>query len=401
MSLPRMLVLDHTAQEGGAELALVRLSRQLNAIGGDVSVLLFADGPLRARLKETGVRTAVLPLDTNVATASRHEILVLRRLLRTVATAVRFVPRLVRTIRGSRADIVVANTLKSAVFATLAAPLSGRPWVWHIHDRIAPDYLPHLVVFGLRFLAAVAPRAIIVNSQATLFTLPKLARRRATIAYPGLPAEAFMQALPFVPPAVGIVGRLSPTKGQREFIRAAVTVSADFPDLRFRVVGGALFGEGAYESEVRALAARTGIADRIEFTGWVANAAVHVRDLTLLVHASPVPEPFGQVVVEAMAAGVPVIATAAGGVSEILDESSVGRELPSEGWRETPTGVLVRPGDADALAAAIGAALVDHDGRARRAIAARKDAEARFTIEHTAEVVAGVMCAAAKPRAIR
>lgn len=130
MSLPRMLVLDHTAQEGGAELALVRLSRQLNAIGGDVSVLLFADGPLRARLKETGVRTAVLPLDTNVATASRHEILVLRRLLRTVATAVRFVPRLVRTIRGSRADIVVANTLKSAVFATLAAPLKiGRAHV--------------------------------------------------------------------------------------------------------------------------------------------------------------------------------------------------------------------------------------------------------------------------------
>jgi glycosyltransferase involved in cell wall biosynthesis len=379
---PRVLVLDHTAQEGGAELALVRLVGALrDAV--ELRVLLFADGPLRERLSAAGAQVAVLPLDQRIATARRDGILAGAG--RSALGAARFVPRLVRAIRGSGAELVVATSLKSAVFACVAAPLAGRRWVWHLHDRLAPDYLPAPLAAGMRMLAVLGPRVIVANSRATLATLPASARRKAVIAYPGLPAEAFAPVtVPAAPPVVGIIGRVSPTKGQREFLGAASIVARSRPDVRFRVVGGALFGEDDYEAELRDRAAALGLGDRVEFTGWVDDVAVRLRELTVLVHASPVPEPFGQVIVEAMAAGVPVIAAAAGGVPEILDPRGA---RSTAGWRRTALGVLVEPGDPAAIASAVDALLDDPAGRARTAATARADAERRFGIERTAEIV--------------
>jgi len=388
MAKPRVLMLDHTAQVGGAEIALLRLIGTLRSRDTlDLRVLLFADGPLRGRLAATGVPTVVLRLEDGIATAARDRIVA--GAARSAFGAVRFALRLARGIRGSRADLVVANSLKSAAFAFVAAPLAGRPWVWHLHDRLAPDYLPRPLVTAMHLVAALGPRAIIANSRATLETLPARARRRATVAYPGLPPEAFARATttPSLP-MVGIVGRISPTKGQREFLLAAATLAEGRPDVRFAVIGGALFGEDEYAAELRELARSVGLADRIEFTGWVADAAEHLRGLSLVVHSSPVPEPFGQVVVEAMAAGIPVIATAAGGVPDILDP--LGSRDRVVGWRSTSTGVLVAPGDPAALAAAMAAVLAGEVDRAGMAEAAFVDAANRFTIERTADEVVRV-----------
>ncbi|WP_345752397.1 glycosyltransferase [Microbacterium rhizophilus] len=382
----RVLVVDHTGQEGGAELALLRVLERLHGTRADVRAVLFSAGPFAGRLRAAGVPTAVLALDPTVNGTSRERVLSPATLARSLARTARFVPRLARAIREARAELVVANSLKAAILTAVAAPLAGRRWVWHLHDRLARDYLPTPLVAALRTLAVLGPRAIVVNSRATLATLPTAARRKATLAYPGLAAGAFETApAPEGAPLVGLIGRVSPTKGQREFLEAAAVVSPSYPDVRFRVVGAALFGEAAYEAEIRALPGSLGIADRVEFTGWVPDVGPHLRELTLLVHASPVPEPFGQVVVEAAAARVPVVATAAGGVPEILDPgwADSGRD---DAVRVAPLGLLVRPGDVDALAGAIRLALDDPPARAARAAAAAADA-ARFAIERTAERV--------------
>jgi glycosyltransferase involved in cell wall biosynthesis len=386
----RVVVLDHTAKEGGAELALLRLAEALPREAVDVRVLLFEDGPLRGRLREAGIPTAVLELDPAVATASRDS--VLGGIGRTALVSLGFVPRLARAIRGARAGLVVANSLKSAVFAAFAAPLAGRRWVWHLHDRLASDYLPRPLVVAMRTLAVLGPARIVVNSRATLATLPRRAQAKAVVAYPGLPDTAFaVGGMPSTGgPVVGIVGRLSPTKGQREFLEAAAAVAGKHPEARFVIVGAALFGEDAYADELRTLAARLGVAERVEFTGWIADVAPQLRRLSVLVHASPVPEPFGQVVVEAMAAGIPVVATAAGGIPEILDETGDPdrpRNVGDARWRATPTGMLVRPGDSAALAEALEVVLDDPGATAARAEAARDAAERRFTIARTTETV--------------
>lgn len=387
--LPRVLVVDHTAQESGGQLALHRVAALLHGDRADIRALIFDAGPFVDRLRGVGIETVVVPLDAAVNTTSRDRLLSPASLARSLGQAIGFVPRLARAIRGSGAELVVANTLKSAVFTALAAPLAGRRWIWHLHDRIARDYLPGPLVAAMRALAVVGPRAIVVNSEATLATLPAVAKRKATLAYPGLAADAFATGeLREGAPVVGIVGRISPTKGQREFLLAAAALAQRHPDLRFEVVGAALFGESDYEADVRALPERLGIADRVEFTGWVSDPAARLRGLTLLVHASPVPEPFGQVVAEAMAAGVPVVAMDAGGVPEMLDpDASAPETAAGSGVRVTRSGILARPGDPDALADAIGIALADASARAARADAARADAQRRFTIEATADAV--------------
>ncbi|MBD8078967.1 glycosyltransferase [Cellulosimicrobium arenosum] len=372
----RVLVLDHTARPSGAELALLRLCE---ALGPDVSVrcVLFADGPLVGRLRTLGVPTRVLPLDRRVGGASRTALArpALGH-LRSAFALVRFQRDLLRLIRVTGPDVVHTTSLKADLLALLPAVLARRPLVWHIHDRIASDYLPRALVRLVR-VAALVPAALVANSRATASTLG----RSAVVAYPGLaPGQVRpgRRTPPSGPPVVGLLGRISPTKGQLELVRAVPFVLRRHPGTTFRMVGAPTFGEHEYEAVVRAEAERLGVAPSITWVGAVTDPSDELDRLAVLVHASPVPEPFGQVVVEGMARGVPVVATDAGGVPEI-----VGRGAQA-------LGELVAPGDVRALGEAIVAVLDDPVGSAERAERARVTVAERFTARRTAQTVTAV-----------
>lgn len=379
----RVVVLDHTAQLGGAELALLRTCRALDPARVEVTVVLFADGPLADRLREAGVAVRVLPLDPRIARTDRAA--AGRSALgaaRSAAATLPFVARLATLLRDLQPDVVHTTSLKADVIGLPAARLARRPLVWHVHDRIAEDYLPAPVARALRVLARRGPRHVVVNSRATAGTLLPLPRGW-TLAYPGLAPEQ-VAADPAARPApaapvVGLVGRISPTKGQREFVAAAALLAERFPAARFRLVGAALFEEQAYEDELRAQIAALGLADRVELTGWVGDPVAEIDRLSVLVHASPVPEPFGQVVVEGMARGVPVVATAGGGVDEIA--------VAADG---TPRCLLVPPRDVPALAEAVARVLDRPEEAAARADRAWKDVQADYAIARTAELLTAV-----------
>ncbi|MET0296648.1 MAG: glycosyltransferase, partial [Microbacterium sp.] len=302
--------------------------------------------------------------------------------------------RLVAVLREEDADLLVANSLKAAVLLGLVS--GRRPWVWHLHDRLATDYLATPVVLALRVLARFGPRRIVANSLATASTAGRLPSGRVAVAYPGIESSAF--ARPKRSPGrgpIGIVGRIAPTKGQREFVEAAALVAESHPRSRFRIVGAALFDDAGYARTLDERIAASGLGDRLEQTGWSDSPAAEFRRLRMLVHASPVPEPFGQVIVEAIAVGTPVVATDAGGVGEILDPRGRAVEI-ADGVRRAPNGLLVRPGDAGALAAAIAWTLDHRPEAADSARAAHDDARARFTIERTWAVVSTVWWSAAR-----
>lgn len=397
MSQQRTLVLSHTAQQGGAELALVRVVEELRERGHDAHVVLFAHGSLEMDLAAASIPTTVCTADARLTEASRAEALGPRQLLSRLGSLLRFIGRLRSTIAASGADLVVANTLKSAVLAAFAAPAAGRAWVWHLHDRLTPDYLPRPLRMLMALIALWGPRVIVVNSRATLATLPRRAQGKAVVVYPGLTDRSFVDHAPESPRVVGIVGRVSPTKGQREFIEAARSVAVSHPDVRFRVVGTALFGELDYEAELLRSVDEGELHGLVDFTGWVSDVPAQISRLSVLVHASPVPEPFGQVITEAFAASVPVIAAASGGAVEIMDASGESR-LGADGLRRTDVGVLVRPGDAAALARAITDVLDDPDGARARATTARAVARDRFGIEKTADAVASAWSRARRQR---
>lgn len=171
----------------------------------------------------------------------------------------------------------------------------------------------------------------------------------------------------------GIVGQLQEWKGQKVFLRAARHVIEARPDARAWVIGSAPAGGEAYAHELRALAHELGIADRLVFTGFVTDVPGFIRLLDVVVHASTHPEPFGRVIVEAMLAGRPVVASDAGGPREII--------VPER------TGLLVPPGDHRAMSRAILRLLEDDALRARMADAARSEALRRFSAEQHARRV--------------
>lgn len=375
----RVAILDHTAELGGVELALVRFMDAL-ASRDDVQarVIVFADGPLVERLRERGHEVEVLPLDEALGATSRQEAAGALRAVTSAVRATPFVLRLARRLRELDVDVVHATTLKADLLGVPAARLARRPLVWHVRDRIAPDYLPAPLVHLMRAVARTGPRRVIANSRATAETLP--GARGLDVAHPGLAPEQLADAPRPLPQdrVVGIIGRISPTKGQLEFVRAAARIAERHPDVTFRIIGSPMFGHEEHEGEIRDEIARLGLGDRVQLPGFSADPTAELDRMTLAVHASPVPEPYGQVVAEAMARGVPVIATDAGGVPEVVGDGPV------------PVGWLVDPGDVAALAAAMHAALADPAEAERRGVAGWERARAELGIGPSADTITRV-----------
>jgi len=349
--LPTQVVyLDHTAVLSGGELALARLLPALDAV--DPYVILGEDGPLAERLRATGVVVEVLPMPSQAREVRRDRVRAGRLPLGpAMATAV-YILRLAHRLRRLRPHLVHTNSLKAAIYGGLAARLAGVPVVWHVRDRIAGDYLPSSAARLVQTLARWLPAGVIANSQSTLDTLGPLKCPTAVVPSPIDPTLIHRPRPPRggQPFTAVMMGRLAPWKGQHVFLEAFAKAFPGGPE-RALVVGGALFGEIDYERQLHSLAARLGLTDRVEFTGHVDDVAVELDRADVLVHASVIPEPFGLVVVEAMACGVAVVAAAAGGPSEVITDGV--------------DGLLYPPGDYDALGAALRDLAADRDVRDR------------------------------------
>ena len=343
-------------------------------------MILFSDGPLRARLEENGIDTLVLPLDPRIVDVRKDNLgggTLLH--LRDAWVSLKFVLRLSRELRRRRIQIVHTNSLKADVLGGVAARLAWIPVIWHVRDRIAEDYLPKPVVKVFRLLTRLIPQRVISNSQATLNTLRirgegPMSKSGFCVVHDG--AEIFAEPVPAARPehlTVGLVGRISPWKGQHIFLKAISLVRSKVPQARFQIIGAALFSETDYEKQMKELAVSLGVTDIVDFMGFRDDVPQLVDQMDVLVHASTIGEPFGQVVLEGMAAGKPVIATRGGGVPEFVQDGV--------------TGLLVPMGDAEAMAQAMAKLLGDARLRSELGTRARRHVIDGFTVRHTAQNV--------------
>ncbi len=273
--------------------------------------------------------------------------------------------------------LVHSNGIKSHLLGAWIK--GGAKLLWHVRD------FPPAGEAG-RLLGAAARRAdgVVANSyavaQAWKARYPRLGGR-IEVAHNGvnLPqfahgqGELFRQRHQLWPgaPLVGMIGVLAPWKGQEIFIQAARRVLDVRPDTRFLIVGDDVYdtaGHGGRRQELERMAAGLGLSDALRFTGFVdEEIADAYAALDLAVHASTRPEPFGRVVIEAMAAGKPIIAADDGGVPEIIRHGE-------NGW-------LTPPGDVEALALAILKLLEDQDLRAKLAGRAKSDVKLNYSAE--------------------
>ena len=400
----RILYVDHTAKLGGGEIALLHLTQHLDRARFTPVVLLSSDGPLRAKLQEAGVEVHVLAISASVLEA-RKDSLGLNSLLRLrdAWRVLGYILALARFIRAQRIALVHTNSLKADVLGGVAARLAHVPLLWHIRDRIDSDYLPRPVVWLFRLLCRWVPNYVIANSESTLETLSlsqhstavysgidiasrirvvhdgvKRLPNQVPLVYEGLHSSGMATAgrSSIFAPKIGLVGRISPWKGQHIFLQAASRVHERFPEARFQIIGSALFNEEVYEAQIQQLTRTLALEECVEFLGFREDVPQLIAEFDVLVHASTSAEPFGQVIVEGMVAGKPVVATDGGGAKEIVVNGE--------------TGLLVPMGDSEAMADAVLFLLDNPEAASEMGRLGHQRACELFSIERTARKIEAV-----------
>lgn len=370
---------------GGAERSLLVLLEALDRQRFPPTVVTFEDGPLVARVRSAGVPVDRVPLPPVLLGATqRYCAYSPVQALALTAAAGPAVARLRSAVRRLDPAIVHTNGIKAHVLGGVAGRLAGVPVVWHLRD------FPHAGRTGrfLRALARVVPTHVIVNSEAVGASLGR--PHGVTCVHNGVDLHAFspdVDGAPFradlgIDPAslvIGLVAHLTPWKGHLVFLEACATIAAAHRNCRFVLVGAPVYGTDGhdrYAQDVADAIERLGLRDRVIRTGFRDDMPVVMRGLDVLVHASSEPEPFGRTLIEAMASGRPVVATAAGGAREVVVEGE--------------TGYLVPPRDAGALAENVLRLADDQALREKLGRAGRERAEARFSATRHARSVEAV-----------
>ncbi|GLH76785.1 glycosyl transferase [Bradyrhizobium sp. SSBR45G] len=345
MSRERVLFVDHTGQIGGAELIL------LDVVQGrtESSAFLFERGPLAKALAERGLSVITSHWGLGLSRFRRDSSWL--KALPLAGGLAAITAELARIAR--RHDVVYANSQKAFVLAAIANLAARKPLIWHLHDIISPAHFGALQRRTQVFLANRFAAKVIVPSEAAAAAFIEAGGRRSLVevvpnglAIEPVPAsrQELRQRLGLPPgPLVGVFSRLARWKGQHVLIEAL----ARLPSAHCIIVGDALFGEQDYAAELRRQVAELGLGDRVHFLGHRSDVPLLMQAVDAMVHPSIDPEPFGRTLIEAMLAGVPVIATDAGAAPDILEHGRAG--------------MLVPPGDARALAEALDAVLAEPD----------------------------------------
>jgi glycosyltransferase involved in cell wall biosynthesis len=349
-----VVFVDHTAVLAGGERSLVEVASHLS--DWDVSAVLGADGELAGEFDRSGIGYEILPAPEWSGARNSD---VLTSIVGGLALF-RWSRQLRQRFRRDLPDVVVANSLKAGVATWLATQGTPTAFVWAIRDRLSSDYLGTVPRFLLRWLIAHGPTIVVANSEATASTCTadELVVIPPSVKPLVVPASDERGPLTFA-----VMSRLAAWKGQDVALRAFALA---FPDqseasAELRIIGGPLFGETEYADRVVALVSELDLESRVTFTGHLIDITPALTGVDVVLSPSVIPEPFGRTVVEAMSAGIPVIASDAGGPREII--------------RHDVDGVLVPIGDHHALADAM-RAMADPCRRARLASAGRDRARA-------------------------
>ncbi|HEV7744992.1 MAG TPA: glycosyltransferase family 4 protein [Pyrinomonadaceae bacterium] len=386
----RIVFLNPSGQMGGAEVALLDMLASLREAAPELTLeLIVSDGgSVATRAAALGVVTTVLPFPASLSrlgdaslagpnSNGSNRLQLLRQLAFANPGIAGYVSRLRKLLRQRRPDVIHSNGFKMHLLGAMARP-RGVPLVWHVHDYVQsrPFMAALLKVFRKRCSLAI------VNSNSVGQDLKAVCGDAFPIQtiYNGVDTKVFspsgerldLDFLSGLPPAepgtirVGLLGTLARWKGHETFLTALSLLAPDIP-VRGYVIGDALYqtdGSQTSLAELQDIARRLGISSRVGFTGFVAEPASAMRALDVVVHASTQREPFGLVIVEAMACGRAVVIGEAGGAAELIDvgENALGHT----------------PGDAAQLAERITQLATDPELRARLGAAGRATAEQRF-----------------------
>jgi glycosyltransferase involved in cell wall biosynthesis len=343
---------------GGAERALLLLLQQLDRTRYAPTLVCLGSGPLTAAVEAIGVPSAVLTLGSAA------------RLSRSGSSAAEMgsagvklggaAVRLLKILKGIGPDLIHTNGIKAHLLGGVTGRVLRCPVLWHMRDLVAEGRLRRL----LRAAGAVFPKRIIGVSSLvtdqfetgrarrnarTVHDAVDLSRYRPTVSSHEQRARLGLKQDELV---VAMVAHFARWKGHPLFLQALAQLAREGLPVRGLIVGGSIYQnatERAYETELRQQCQDLGLRERVVFTGYQEHVPDFLNAADILVHSPVRPEPFGLAVIEAMALRKPVVAARAGGMLETVEDGV--------------TGILVHPGDPDAIAEAVRGLAGDPQGR--------------------------------------
>lgn len=310
----RVLLLDQFSDLGGGQRMLLDLMDALKTRGWEAAAGLPRGGPLPRRARAMGVEVFPIPCGRY---ASGHKSP--GDLCRFAIEGPRLARRIRELVRGFAPDVVYINGPRLLPAAAIAA--IDQPVIFHAHIGISQPVARWVAGVSLRVLQphVVAVCQNVANAWHRFIPAEPIRVIYNGVAGPGREMNRTGSA----PPTIGCVGRIAKEKGQREFLAAAGEIWAAVPNARFLIAGAALFGDRAAESYERAVRL-AGAGMPVEFTGWVDDVYSVMSRLDLLIVPSVWDEPNPRVILEAFAAGVPVLALRTGGIPEIIEDGGTG-----------------------------------------------------------------------------
>lgn len=363
--MTRLLMVDHSSKPGGGQLGLQRYAGQDSHF--ERAYLFLEDGVVAQRVAEMSDAVTVSGIQgVDLRALLRH-----RRMLR-------------KEIESLRPDVIVSNSLRSAV--ALAAANPQVPMLYYVRQDMSVSSMGRLQrAVALR---VVFPKFVgfIANSEWTATTIPSKLRDGRTVGIaPPISGVSDIKSrteplLESGRPRIVWLGRLARWKGLHVLLDAMRLLEERGVALDVTVAGAAIHEGEDYESEIRERSSLLNSPPR--FVGHVDDIESLLHASDILVHTSTIPEPFGQVIVQGMAAGLAVVASGVGGPAGILEQGV--------------SGVLVPPSDAEALAATLANLLDDPERTRALGQSARRVVEERFTDDVMAQAFDEVVRSAAR-----
>jgi glycosyltransferase involved in cell wall biosynthesis len=307
-----ILCIEQFSNIGGGQRSLLDLLPAFSARGWQPSVAVPGEGQFSEAVRNLGYETESLDCSTYASIRKPpHEIVKYAFELPRVAWAIKSL------LRRRRIDLIYVNGPRFLPAAAWSARRCAIPIVFHCHSRLLQRSAILLAGASLRLSGA---QVIGCCRHACEPLRRSVNRKRIRIIYNGV--DAFNGAPRFSGKLrrIGVIGRIEPEKGQMEFVRAARFVIREFPDCRVSIIGAPMFSSADYYKEV--VAASDGLP--MAFPGWQDDISTVFSTLDLLVVPSTPVEATTRVILEAYAAGVPVVAFPSGGIPEIIKDGESG-----------------------------------------------------------------------------
>lgn len=324
-----ILFLQSSSEGYGSGKIILQVLRIYRKEGFNPVVLLTNSGSLQNTLEKEGFNVYV----QNLGILRRKYVNpagLLNRLSKSLK-AYRFLTELHKQYQF---ELVYSNTL-AVIVGAYWAKRRQIPHVWHIHE-ILPGPRP-LVMMLAKLLDQSTPNPIAVSNAVANHWQPILKKSKIEVIHNGIPYEEFLDNYPDAKKELGLssdnlticmIGRINPGKGQLFFLELADRLSKKYPNTHFLLVGDPFPGYEPILEEIRKEIRSKRLEPRVTYLGFRDDIPKVMAALDVFVLPSILPDSFPTVILEAMAAGKPVVATRSGGASEMVLEGETGFLIP-------------------------------------------------------------------------